>query len=82
MAVKIVEEKDKKLTLEIDNGDKEKLDGVLKKWNFKDHQSFMRFAVSALLLNKGNTLWINDESGKKEIKPSDELIKPSTDQDE
>jgi hypothetical protein len=45
MSVKIQNNSENKdvLELAIDNGDKEKLDQALKKWQFKDYQSLLRF---------------------------------------
>lgn len=83
MAVKIIENSDpSKIILEIDNGDKEKLEQALEKWNFKDHQSLLRFAVSVLLLTEDHTLWINKDGNHKEIQPSDDLINSKPKQDE
>jgi hypothetical protein len=64
------------LELAIDNGDKEKLDQALKKWQFKDYQSLLRFATSVLLLTQDKSLWIIEEDGGdlKNIAPSDDLL--------
>ena len=78
MAVKVTEKSESKITLEIDNGDKEKLEKVLEKWNFKDHQSLFRFAISILYLTEDNTLWINEKGEPNKIQPSDDLINLKT----
>ncbi len=40
---------EKALTLELDNGDKERFNQVLKDWHFKDEESMVRFVLSILL---------------------------------
>ena len=67
------------LELAIDNGDKEKLDQALKKWQFKDYQSLLRFTTSVILVTQDKSLWIVEEEGGelKNIAPSDELINKS-----
>lgn len=74
MAVK-AQEKDKKLMLDIDNGDLSKLNEVMDKWGFKDYQSFMRFAVSILLLNEEKSIGIKLDGIKQDITPSSDLLK-------
>ena len=61
MAV-IPNRKDGKLFLEIDNGDLDKMEEVLKKWNFKDEQSFWRFSLSILIETEDKALWIKTNS--------------------
>jgi hypothetical protein len=67
------------LELAIDNGDKEKLEQALKKWQYKDYQSLLRFTTSVLLVTQDKSLWIVEEEGGelKNIAPSDELINQS-----
>lgn len=47
MSVVRVEElsNDDKLVLEFNNGDKMKLEEIMTDWNFKDEESFLRFAM-------------------------------------
>ena len=67
------------LELAIDNGDKEKLEQALKKWQFKDYLILLRFTTSVLLVTQDKSLWIVEEEGGelKNIAPSDELINQS-----
>ncbi|HDV5783367.1 TPA: hypothetical protein RJD83_000279 [Legionella pneumophila] len=74
MAVKS-QEKEDKLILEIDNGDLSKLNDVMEKWGFKDYQSFMRFAVSILLLNEEKSVGIKLDGLKQDIAPASDLLK-------
>jgi len=64
-----------KLILEIDNGDLTKLEEVIKKWNFKDYQSFMRFVVSVMLLNEDEFLSIKIDGIRQDIKPASHSTK-------
>lgn len=74
MAV-ISKNKNDKLIFEIDNGDLTKLNEVMKKWNFKDYQSFMRFVVSIMLLNEDNFLSIKVDGVRQNIAPASHSIK-------
>ena len=66
---------DEKLVLVLDNGDQIKLDEVINKWNFKDYQSFLRFAVSTMLLNEDNFLSIKLDGSLQDIKPPAHSLK-------
>jgi len=74
MAVKEKQEEGK-LTLEFDNGDLQKLNEAMSKWNFKDYQSLARFAVSILLINEGKTFAVTEKGKTSELAPAKELIK-------
>ena len=50
--IKEKERKDDLMILEFTNGDIEKFDKVMKKYNFVDAQALIRFAVSILLVNE------------------------------
>lgn len=79
MAVKIISNKDGedagKLTLEIDNGDLAKLNKVISTWGFRDYQSFLRFAVSIMLITEDKFLAIQADGEKKSIKPAADYLK-------
>lgn len=64
-----------KLTLDIDNGDLKKLDQVMTKWAFKDYQSFLRFAISTLLLSEEKSISIKMDGKTQDIVPASDLIK-------
>lgn len=74
MSVKSFETKEK-LTLELDNGDRTKLEQAFTEWNFKDYQSFLRFVVSAMLLTTDKSLTITTDNGNEKIVPRDDVLK-------
>ena len=67
MSIKSKTEK-KKIILEIDNGDLEKLTQCMANWKFKDHQSFLRFAMSLLIVTEDKSLWINVVDAERKFK--------------
>ncbi len=75
MAVKVKEEIQEKLILEIDNGDFHKLKEVIEKWKFKDYQSFLRFSVGAFILSEENSISIKMDGKQQMIAPASDLIK-------
>lgn len=77
MAVKEIsqnKEINKYLELRFDNGDLTKLDNVIREWNFKDYQSFFRFAISIMLVTEDKFLSILTNGEVTPIKPSSEYI--------
>jgi len=75
MAVNIIKnEKDTFLDLRFDNGDQQRLEEVIKKWNFKDHQSFFRFIVSIMLVTEDEFLAIGKNGEATPIKPAPDYI--------
>lgn len=66
---------DDKLILEIDNGDRTKLEEVIQKWNFKDEQAFWRFSLSILLETEDKELWIKSNGQLIPIAPAQHSIK-------
>lgn len=74
MAVKSTQDGDK-IILELDNGDAVKLEEVMKKWSFKDHQSFLRFAMSLHLVNEGRSFSITQKGVPSAVEPVAELLK-------
>jgi hypothetical protein len=64
-----------KLILELDNGDISKLEEAMEKWNFKDHQSLIRFMVSMLILNEGKSFSLRIDGRQQDIIPSADLLK-------
>jgi hypothetical protein len=75
MSVKVTKDDTEILELSIDNGDKQKLEQVLNKWNFKDYESLLRFAASVLLSAEDNTISIKIKSATQEVIPADNLLK-------
>ena len=64
-----------KLILEIDNGDLTKLEEVIRRWNFKDEQSLLRFSVSLLLETEDKELWMKSEGRPIPIAPAKHSVK-------
>ena len=73
MSIKSKTEK-KKIILEIDNGDLEKLTQCMANWKFKDHQSFLRFAMSLLIVTEDKSLWIKSDGKTQQIAPAKEYL--------
>lgn len=72
----VIEKKENnKLVLEVDNGDLEKINSVMEKWNFVDIQSMLRFMVSLLLITERNVLYIDKNKLPEGRIPADHLIK-------
>lgn len=74
MSVKSSVNKDQ-LTLILDNGDYIEFMKTLEKWNFKDHQSLLRFAISLLVLNENNYFPLKVDGISRDIVPASHLIK-------
>ena len=64
-----------KIVLEIDNGDKQKIDLLMTRWGFNDYQSFLRFASSVLIDTQGNFVYLHGESGPVRVSPAAHLLK-------
>lgn len=69
------ENKGDKLILTLDNGDLTKMQEMLKRWNFKDEQSFLRFSVSLLLETEDKTLWMKSNGEPVSIVPAKHSLK-------
>lgn len=66
------------LQLKFDNGDLKVLGLILTKWNFKDEESLLRFALAILLKAENRSVNIRDTSGSDvTLKPTDDLLKKS-----
>lgn len=76
MSVKSFVNKDH-LTLILDNGDYTEFIKALEKWNFKDHQSLLRFAISLLALNENNYFPLKVDGIARDVVPASHLIKDS-----
>lgn len=74
MAVKSSEDKDK-LILELDNGDRTKFKQIMDKWNFKDEQSLLRFAMSLLILNENDYFGVKIDGRDKDVIPAEDYLK-------
>ncbi len=74
MAVKILTQTNQNLDLRLDNGDLSKLNDVINKWNFKDYQSFFRFAISILLVTEDKFLAILENGEVNPIKPASDYL--------
>ena len=65
---------DDKFSLEFTNGDIEKFNEVMKKYNFKDAQAFIRFATSVLLVAQDGEIKIKKSNEFVNVKPIDDLL--------
>lgn len=77
MAVKSDIIKDGEIQWTLSNGDVEKLNEVMQKWNFKNHESFLRFATSVLLSTRTGVVGIIDITNDtvRAVSPQKELLK-------
>ena len=62
------------MTLVIDNGDRENMDKVLSKWQFKDEESFIRFVTSILLDTQDNSIYIQRNFAPAKVTPAPHLL--------
>jgi hypothetical protein len=71
---------DEHINLTINNGDYQALRTITAKFNFRDEEAALRFALALLTQNKSDTFYIEDESGSKVgLQPSDSLRRPVAD---
>ena len=76
MAVKIISDKSEILEVGIDNGDLKALNEIIEKWNFKNKESALRFAIAVLSITNKKTLYQEKESWEKvALQPTSSLIK-------
>lgn len=68
------------ITLVIDNGDRENMNKVLAKWNFKDEESFIRFVTSILLDTQDNAIYIQRNFAPTKVTPAPHLLNSATSQ--
>lgn len=73
----MIEQKDieGKLILEFTNGDIQKFNEVMEKYNFKDAQAFIRFATSLLLVAQDKEIKIKKDNEFVCITPVEDLLK-------
>jgi hypothetical protein len=65
------------LFIALNNGDLNGLTEAVTKWNFKDEESFVKFAIAFMLKAENKKIYIDDSLGNKiNILPNDELLKP------
>lgn len=75
MAIVKIEESTEKLDVSINNGDLKAIVEIKEKWEFKDKESVLRFALAALLVaEEGELCVIKKDGSKKTIKPIEELL--------
>lgn len=73
MSVKSIQDNDQ-LTLILDSGDYREFMKAFEKWNFKDHQSLLRFAITLLALNENNYFPLKVDGILRDIVPANHLI--------
>lgn len=71
------------ILLEVNNGDLEALGTIRKKWNFKDEESVLRFALAVLIQAEDNAVSVKTKDGKStSLRPSDSLLEPKKEMSE
>ena len=65
---------DKKLTLEVEDGDYDWFMEVFKKWKFRDPENMLGFCISALYMNDDNSFMVNSEGRACLFAPNKELL--------
>lgn len=63
------------MLLEFSNGDKEKFNEVMKKYEFKDEQALIRFVLSVLLVTEDNEIQIKQDGDYTPVIPAEHSIK-------
>jgi hypothetical protein len=53
------------VTLHISNGDLKAFKEIIKKWQFKDYESVLKYTLAVLSQAEGNSVFIEDGSGTK-----------------
>lgn len=64
-----------KVTIEMDNGHKKALDSIVQKWNFKDVNSALSFALAVLVQADEPQLKIRSEGKDAVYVPQKEVLK-------
>jgi hypothetical protein len=67
-------EKNGNIILEFSNGDIDKFNEAMQRYNFKNAQSFIRFATSILLAAQYKSIKIKKNNDFIEVEPADDLI--------
>lgn len=74
----MIVEKDRKdghMILDFTNGDIEKFDQVMKRYNFVDAQALIRFAVSLMLVTEDKVIQIKQDGQITAIEPAEHSVK-------
>ena len=66
--------KENELILTLGKGEKRVFEEMLKKWNFKDEQSLIRFMLGVLDNSIKTSLFIHSQNGIENITPADDLL--------
>lgn len=69
------EKKDGHMLLEFTNGDIEKFEQVMKRYNFVDAQALIRFAVSILLVTENKFIQIKQNGELIPVEPAEHSVK-------
>lgn len=72
------EQKEGKLILTLDNGDLERLNAVVSRWNFIDYQGLIRFMCSIMTDTKENKLYMEGSNGPFPVVPAAKLLEKDT----
>lgn len=78
MAIAKKSSDDKKIVVEIDNGDFQALKEIKREWGFSNETNVLRFGLAVLSKAKGQTVFIIEEDGTKSpLSPADSLLNKS-----
>ena len=58
----------------LNNGDRVALEQVMQKWNFRDEESFIRFAIALMVKAEGNRIWIQINGLQTILTPNENLL--------
>ncbi len=76
------ERKDDLMILEFTNGDIEKFDKVMKKYNFVNAQALIRYAVSILLVNEAKEVMIKQDGSFVPVVPVETICEGASSNDQ
>jgi predicted metalloprotease len=79
MSIKITQQQQGKISLEIDNGDLKALEEVIEKFDFKNEEAVLRYALYALLRSDIGGLLVEEDGKMFRLEPTSKVIKPPSD---
>ena len=62
------------IVINVDNGDLKALDDIEKKWNFKDKESLLKFAMAVMLKADNSIVKISIGGEEIEVSPKPDLL--------
>jgi len=71
-----------RLVADIDNGDLQAINLLMEKYNFKDHESLVRFAFGALLESEDKTIYVKKDGEMRSLRPAKKLLNSTDTEDD